>query len=98
MYLYQCSNVTPVTGFQSIFSIVASLLCLQVLNSSVSSIFPLHFTTSFWVLLFFFLPATGSLFAKALNYTLKYYLFDFVWLDPDFQYWLNQPFFKDWGM
>jgi hypothetical protein len=58
-------SVTPVTGSQSLFAIVAGLLLLQVLNSSVSSLFPLPFPTSFrvFIIFFFFLPATRSLFA-----------------------------------
>jgi hypothetical protein len=58
-------SVTPVTGSQSLFAIVAGLLLLQVLNSSVSSLFPIPFPTSFrvFIFFFFFLPATRSLFA-----------------------------------
>jgi hypothetical protein len=46
IYLYQFSSVTPVTGSQFLFTTVAGLLHLQVLNSA-SSHFPLPFLTPF---------------------------------------------------
>jgi hypothetical protein len=45
--LYQFPSVTPVTGSQSLFAIVAGLLRLHVLNSSASLLFPLLFPTLF---------------------------------------------------
>jgi hypothetical protein len=47
VYLSINISVTPVTGSQSLFAIVAGLLRLQVLNCSASSLFPLHFGSSF---------------------------------------------------
>jgi len=56
-------NVTPVTGYRSLFVIFTALLCLKVLDSSASPIVTFSFAAPFQVFLFFFfLPVTISFF------------------------------------